>query len=111
MSTDKDNRSLTVRLVAAQQNFKPLVRNAEAGKGGVHLQVRHPGRRTRGRPAGAERRGVGAGDLPLDQFESVQKTLIARFDGDPAVHDLPRVMRLPGFYHHKHEPFLVRIIQ
>jgi len=50
-------------------------------------------------------------DLPLDQFESVQKTLIARFDGDPAVHDLPRVMRLPGFYHHKHEPFLVRIIQ
>ena len=48
-------------------------------------------------------------DLPLDQFTRVQKTLIAQFDSDDAVHDLSRVMRLPGFYNRKREPFLVRI--
>ena len=40
-------------------------------------------------------------DLPLDQFTQVQKALIDRFNSDPSVHDLPRVMRLPGFIHHK----------
>ena len=45
-------------------------------------------------------------DLPLDQFASVQKSLIECFDGDPNVHDLPRVMRLPGFMHRKGKPFL-----
>lgn len=49
-------------------------------------------------------------ELPLDQFYSVQKALAARYDGDGAVCDLPRVMRLPGFYHRKREPFQVRII-
>jgi hypothetical protein len=45
-------------------------------------------------------------DCPLDQFERVQRGLAALFGGDPSVHDLPRVMRLPGFVHHKGEPFL-----
>ena len=40
-------------------------------------------------------------DCPLDQFERVQRALARRFDGDPRVHDLPRVMRLPGFRHFK----------
>lgn len=44
--------------------------------------------------------------LPLEQFAPLQKALAARFGGDPVVHDLPRVMRLPGFYHRKGEPFL-----
>jgi Mrp family chromosome partitioning ATPase len=50
-------------------------------------------------------------DLPLDQFTSVQKTLIERFGSDPAVSDLPRVMRLPGFVHCKTKdaPFVSRI--
>jgi RepB DNA-primase from phage plasmid len=48
--------------------------------------------------------------LALDQFGPVQKAIIARFSGDPSVHDLPRVMRLPGFYHLKAEhPFMTRI--
>jgi putative DNA primase/helicase len=38
-------------------------------------------------------------DLPLDQFSGVQKAIAARFGGDPSVHDLPRVMRLCGFWH------------
>src|SRR5262249_7611536 len=49
--------------------------------------------------------------IPLDHFEPLQKAIATRFNGDPAVHDLPRVMRLPGFIHRKGEPFLVRILQ
>lgn len=40
-------------------------------------------------------------DLPLDQFRAMQKKLAQVFHGDPAICDLPRVMRLPGFFHHK----------
>ena len=49
-------------------------------------------------------------DLPLEEFEGLQRALAARFDGD-RVHDLPRVLRLPGFIHRKGEPFLTRVIQ
>jgi hypothetical protein len=48
--------------------------------------------------------------LPLDQFQPVQKAIIKRFGGDKSVHDLPRVMRLPGFWHQKAEPFRTRIL-
>ena len=47
--------------------------------------------------------------LPLDKFGDVQKSIIARFASDKSVHDLPRVMRLPGFWHQKGEPFLSKI--
>ncbi|MEI7456687.1 MAG: phage/plasmid primase, P4 family [Nitrosomonadales bacterium] len=50
-------------------------------------------------------------DCPLYDFKPVQKALAARFDTDPSVNDLPRVMRLAGFYHRKHEPVMVRIIK
>ncbi len=40
-------------------------------------------------------------DVPLDQFSKLQKQLIAKLGTDPAVHDLPRVMRLPGTLHLK----------
>jgi len=52
-----------------------------------------------------------ADDMPLEEFEPLQKAIAARFNGDPSVHDLPRVMRLPGFIHRKDKPFLVRILQ
>jgi hypothetical protein len=48
-------------------------------------------------------------DLPLNNFVRVQRGLAKRFDGDRSVHDLPRVMRLPGFVHRKGEPFVTRI--
>ena len=48
-------------------------------------------------------------DVKLDEFTDLQQALIARFNGDPKVSDLPRVLRLPGFYHRKGDPFLVRI--
>lgn len=50
-------------------------------------------------------------DCPLDQFTPLQTALAARFDGDKAVKDLPRVMRLPGFFHLKGEPFQTRILE
>jgi Protein of unknown function (DUF3987)/RepB DNA-primase from phage plasmid len=49
--------------------------------------------------------------LSLDQFEPVQRAGAARFGGDRKVCDLPRVMRLAGFWHHKGEPFRTRIYQ
>lgn len=52
---------------------------------------------------------VSSEDFPLDRFEPVQKAIAGRFGGDPAVCDLPRVMRLPGFFHLKKTPFLTRI--
>lgn len=48
-------------------------------------------------------------DLPLDRFSAAQKALAARFGGDPKVHDRSRVMRLPGFLHHKGTPWLTRL--
>lgn len=49
-------------------------------------------------------------ELSLTQFSAIQEVLAKRFGGDPTVKDLPRVMRLPGFYHWKHNPFLTHII-
>lgn len=49
-------------------------------------------------------------DCPLDQFGRVQKALARRFNGDPTVHDLPRVMRLPGFRHFKREAQLCKML-
>ena len=48
-------------------------------------------------------------DCQRDNFRHYQKRLAGKFGGDPAVCDLPRVMRLPGFVHTKCEPFTSRI--
>jgi len=48
-------------------------------------------------------------DCSLDQFKLIQSALSSRYSSDPAVKDLPRVMRLPGFHHLKAKPFLTRI--
>ena len=46
----------------------------------------------------------------LDWFSDMQRALAKLFASDPMVHDLPRVMRLPGFWHLKDEPFQSRLI-
>jgi hypothetical protein len=46
----------------------------------------------------------------LDEFADKQRALIALHGGDPVVCDLPRVMRLVGFFHCKRDPRLVRIV-
>lgn len=48
--------------------------------------------------------------LKLDDFRTVQRAIAALYGTDAVVSDLPRVMRLPGFYHTKAEPFLCKII-
>jgi hypothetical protein len=50
-------------------------------------------------------------DLPHQYFPPIQKYFAHKFGGDPAVCDLPRVMRLPGFFHRKGEPFMSRIME
>lgn len=37
----------------------------------------------------------------LADFSGAQRRLIARYNSDPAVTDLPRIMRVPGFFHMK----------
>lgn len=49
-------------------------------------------------------------DILKQEFRGVQEMLALKFDGDPVVKDLPRVMRLPGFIHHKNEPYLTNIL-
>ncbi|GAA4400257.1 DNA-primase RepB domain-containing protein [Quisquiliibacterium transsilvanicum] len=48
---------------------------------------------------------------PLNEFKLRQQQLAAKFGGDTKVCDLPRVMRLPGFFHRKGEPFMTRLIR
>jgi AAA domain/RepB DNA-primase from phage plasmid len=52
-----------------------------------------------------------ADDIPRDQFSELQKALANKVGTDPAVHDLPRVMRLPGTLHLKDttNPRLVKL--
>ena len=49
-------------------------------------------------------------DFPLEAFKATQQRLIKKFGGDKAVCDLPRVMRIPGYVHHKGEPFTTQIV-
>jgi len=59
-------------------------------------------------------------DCELADFKPVQSLLAKKFGTDTSVHDLPRVLRLPGFFHQKRKsnayvnesgPFQVRIIK
>ena len=47
-------------------------------------------------------------DFPLDMFTPIQEAISAKFETDPNVKDLSRVMRLPGFKHNKYDPVDVK---
>lgn len=49
-------------------------------------------------------------DVSLEEFPQFQKALAKRFGSDPAVCDLPRVMRLPGYFHWKSDPVMVKLL-
>lgn len=49
-------------------------------------------------------------DMPLHDFNGAQKALAVRFSGDMAVCDLPRLMRIPGFTHHKRDPVQSKLL-
>lgn len=46
-------------------------------------------------------------DTPMSEFKPTQKQLAEFYGSDTSVSDLPRVMRLPGFFHRKGNPHLV----
>ena len=48
--------------------------------------------------------------VALTEFTALQKRLATMFGGDPKVHDLARVLRLPGFIHRKGDPFRTRVV-
>lgn len=48
---------------------------------------------------------------PLEQFTHAQATLADHYGTDKKVKDLPRVMRLPGFIHHKGAPYRTRLLE
>lgn len=51
-------------------------------------------------------------DCSLEQFKPLQQAIAARFKGDKSCCDLPRVLRVPGFYHLKTDtPFLTRLVE
>ncbi len=47
----------------------------------------------------------------LDDFTPLQRRIAKFYNGDPAVQDLPRVLRVPGFLHRKGEPFMTRLVE
>lgn len=49
--------------------------------------------------------------LELSTFSTLQEALAEHYGTDPSVKDLPRVMRLPGFYHCKGAPVMVRLLE
>lgn len=50
--------------------------------------------------------------MPMRDFKAAQQKLAAMFNGDKAVCDLPRIMRVPGFLHQKAEtPYRSRLLR
>lgn len=47
--------------------------------------------------------------IALEEFKPLQQKLAAHFKADPSVCDLPRVLRVAGFLHHKDTPFTSKI--
>jgi hypothetical protein len=47
---------------------------------------------------------------PLKAFTPLQEGIAVKFNSDKFVKDLPKAMRMPGFYHCKKDKFLSRII-
>lgn len=50
------------------------------------------------------------GTCPLDLWRRLQAQLIAHFGADPACKNPSRIMRAPGFWHHKNQPIQTRIL-
>ena len=49
-------------------------------------------------------------DMPLESFSLFQEALANKFNSDPKVKDLPRILRIPGFYWKKRKSYPVKII-
>lgn len=50
-------------------------------------------------------------EFPIESFTIIQESIANKFKSDPNVKDLSRVMRVPGFFHRKCEPFMTKILE
>lgn len=50
-------------------------------------------------------------DCEVGSFEPIQEAIADKYGTDPSVSNPSRVMRIPGFFHNKSEPFLTSIKQ
>lgn len=50
-------------------------------------------------------------DCDLDQFKPIQQAIAKKFDGDKSCCDLPRVLRVPGFFHLKKQPVMTKLVE
>lgn len=50
-------------------------------------------------------------DCDLGQFKITQQAIARKYDGDKACCDLPRVLRVPGFYHVKFKPVMTQLVE
>lgn len=49
-------------------------------------------------------------ECPLDAYTPTMERLARLIESDHKIVDLPRVLRVPGFYHQKNEPFQTRVV-
>ena len=49
-------------------------------------------------------------DTALEEFKPCQQAIAKHLGTDPSVNDLARILRVPGFYHQKAEPFMTRMV-
>ncbi len=52
-----------------------------------------------------------ADGLSMEDFKGLMRTMVGDYCSDKRAADVARVLRLPGFYHNKAEPYLVRIVE
>ena len=48
--------------------------------------------------------------MPKESFRLYQQALANKFGSDPVIVDLPRIMRVAGFWHNKKNPYPVKLI-
>ena len=48
-------------------------------------------------------------DVDVDSFRSIQKAIAKKYGTDGVIYNPSRIMRIPGFLHHKNEPYLSQI--
>jgi Protein of unknown function (DUF3987)/Primase C terminal 2 (PriCT-2)/RepB DNA-primase from phage plasmid len=49
-------------------------------------------------------------ELAIDEFGPILNRMVEEYGSDPAAQGIARVLRLPGFYHRKADPYLVKVI-
>lgn len=49
-------------------------------------------------------------DVNKEDFKTLQQKIAVSLNSDSSICDLPRIMRVPGFYHHKGTKFMSKII-